>query len=175
MARVGISLDLSHCSDDAFWQALSHYDGPVHASHNNCRALNPHQRQLTDAQIRAIVQRDGVIGMVPGCWQLKPGWHNGDTNEHVSLADVLPHIEHICDIAGDCRHVGIGSDLDGGVGREGFAHDLDTIVDLQKIGALLDDRGYTAADVAAIMHGNWIGFLRRAWTPPWRNNPAERR
>jgi membrane dipeptidase len=60
--------------------------------------------------------------------------------------------------------VGIGSDLDGGVGREGFAHDLDTIADLQKIAERLADRGYSEADVAGIMHGNWCGFLRWAWT-----------
>ena len=163
MARVGIILDLTHCSDQAFWEALARYDGPVHASHNNCRALNPHQRQLSDKQIRAIIERNGVIGVVPGCWQLKPGWRNGDSNESVSLADVVLHIDHICQIAGGSRHVGIGSDLDGGVGREGFAHDLDTIADLQKIGALLRQRGYSEGDVAAIMHANWTGFLKRAW------------
>ena len=163
MSRVGIILDLTHCSDTAFWDALSRYDGPVHASHNNCRALNPHQRQLSDEQLRAIIERDGVIGTVPGCWQLKPGWRNGDSNESVSLADVVAHMDHICQIAGASRHVGIGSDLDGGVGREGFAHDLDTIADLQKIGALLAQRGYSGDDVAAIMHGNWVRFLKRSW------------
>ena len=163
MARLGVILDLTHCSDQAFWQALDRYDGPVHASHNNCRALNPHQRQLSDRQIRAIIERGGVIGVVPGCWQLKPGWRNGDSNESVSLADVVAHIDRICEIAGSSGHVGIGSDLDGGVGREGFAHDLDTIADLQKVGALLGQRGYDKGDVAAIMHGNWTGFLKRAW------------
>jgi membrane dipeptidase len=163
MARVGIILDLTHCSDQAFWEALARYDGPIHASHNNCRALNPHQRQLSDKQIRAITERDGVIGVVPGCWQLKPGWRNGDSNESVSLADVVVHIDHICQIGGASRHVGIGSDLDGGVGREGFAHDLDTIADLQKVGALLAQRGYHQGDVAAIMHGNWTRFLKHAW------------
>ena len=163
MARVGLILDLTHCSDQAFWQALDRYDGPVHASHNNCRALNPHQRQLSDRQIRAVIERGGVIGVVPGCWQLKPGWRNGDSNESVSLADVVAHIDRICEIAGSSGHVGIGSDLDGGVGREGFAHDLDTIADLQNVGALLNQRGYNKSDVAAIMHGNWTGFLKRAW------------
>jgi membrane dipeptidase len=147
----------------------------VHASHNNCRALNPHQRQLSDAQIRAIVERGGVIGIVPGCWQLKPGWRNGDSNESVSLADVVAHIDRICEIAGSRRHVGIGSDLDGGVGREGFAHDLDTIVDLQKIAGLLAGRGYQEADVAAIMHGNWCEFLRHAWTAAGHRTPRDRR
>jgi membrane dipeptidase len=163
MKRLGVILDVTHFSDRSFWESLERYEGPVHASHNNCRALNPHQRQLSDAQIRAVVERGGIIGIVPGCWQLRPGWRNGDSNESVALGDVIPHIDHICGIAGSCRHVGIGSDLDGGVGREGFAHDLDTIADLQQIGRLLAERGYGTADVAAIMHGNWTGFLRRAW------------
>jgi len=163
MRRVGIILDLTHCSDRAFWEALDRYDGPVHASHTNCRVLNPHQRQFSDQQIRTIVDRDGVIGTVPSCWQLKPGWRNGDSNASVSLADLVVHIDHICQLAGTSQHVGIGSDLDGGVGREAFAHDLDTIADLQKIAALLADRGYSEGDVSAIMHGNWIRFLRRAW------------
>jgi membrane dipeptidase len=165
MGRLGIILDLTHCSDQAFWEALSRFHGPVHASHTNCRALNPHQRQFSDKQIRAIIERNGVIGVVPGCWQLKPGWRNGDSNEGVRLADVAAHIDHICQIAGTSRHVGIGSDLDGGVGREGFAHDLDTIADLQKIAALLPHRGYTENDLAAIMHGNWHRFLQHAWGP----------
>ena len=163
MGRVGIILDLTHCSDQAFWEALARYDGPVHASHNNCRALNPHQRQLSDTQIHAIIERDGVIGTVPGCWQLKPGWRNGDSNDSTNLADMVAHIDHICQIAGTSSHVGIGSDLDGGVGREGFAHDLDTIADLQKVGVLLAGRGYTGGDVSAIMHGNWVRFLKHAW------------
>jgi membrane dipeptidase len=164
MSRTGIILDLSHCSDQAFWQALEQYDGPVHASHNNCRALNPHQRQLTDEQIRAIVERGGVIGIVPGCWQLKPGWRNGDSNQGVSFDDAVVHIDHICELAGSSRHVGIGSDLDGGIGREGFVREIDTIADLQKLAGFLATRGYAGADVAAIMHGNWHEFLRRAWT-----------
>lgn len=165
MERVGVALDLSHSSDQAFWEALARYHGPVHASHTNCRALNPHQRQFSDKQIRAIVERNGVIGVVPGCWQMRPGWQNGDSNADIALADLIAHIDHICQIAGTSRHVGIGSDLDGGVGREGFAHDLDTIADLQQVAVLLADRGYGSDDVAAIMHGNWIGFLRRAWGP----------
>ncbi len=163
MERVGVILDLSHSSDQAFWEAMAHYRGPVHASHTNCRAINPHQRQFADEQIRALVERGGVIGVVPGCWQMRFGWRNGDSNKDISLADLIEHIDHICQIAGSARHVGIGSDLDGGVGREGFARDLDTIVDLQRIGELLASRGYPREDVAAIMHGNWTSFLRRAW------------
>jgi membrane dipeptidase len=167
MARLGVVLDLSHCSDQAFWQALEHYNGPVIASHNNCRALVPHQRQLSDDQLRAIVERDGVIGAALDAWMLKPGWHIGEhanpANPTVTLTDVADHIDHVCQLAGNSRHAAIGSDLDGGYGREQSPQDLDTIADLQKLVGLLAARGYAETDIAAIMHGNWLRLLRRVW------------
>ncbi len=164
MERLGVLLDLTHCSDQAFWQALERYHGPVLASHNNCRALVPHQRQFSDDQVRAIIQRDGVIGVAFDAWMLQPGWVKGEsTNEGVFIAHVVDHIDHICQLAGDSRHVGIGTDLDGGFGREQSPCDLDTIADLQRLPELLAERGYEEADIAAILHGNWIRLLRRAW------------
>lgn len=163
MARLGVILDLTHCSDQAFWEALSHFPGRVIASHNNCRALVPHQRQLSDDQIRAIVERDGRIGVAMDCWMIVPGWRHGESNEPIRLADVVNHIDHICQVAGDCRHVAIGSDLDGGFGREGSPHDLDTIADLQELASLLEGRGYRRDEAAAIMHGNWVALLRSTW------------
>src|SRR5690606_3382065 len=74
MQKTGIILDLTHFSDVAFWQALERYSGPVIASHNNCRALVPHQRQFSDEQIKAIIERDGVIGAAFDDWMLLPGW-----------------------------------------------------------------------------------------------------
>jgi membrane dipeptidase len=164
MSRAGVILDLTHCSDEAFWQALDRYPGPVLASHNNCRALVPHQRQFSDEQIRAIAERDGVIGAALDCWMIKPGWRHGDSPEGITLADVAAHIDHICQVTGSCRHAALGTDLDGGFGREGTPHDLDTIADLQKFSDLLARRGYGDDEVAAIMHGNWIRFLRRVWS-----------
>ncbi len=164
MARLGVVLDLTHCSDQAFWEALAHFPGRVMASHNNCRALVPHQRQFSDDQIRAIVERDGIIGVAMDCWMIAPGWRHGDSNEKIGLGDVVTHIDRICQLAGDCRHAAIGSDLDGGFGREGSPHDLDTIADLQQLASLLEARGYRQDDAAAIMHGNWAALLRRAWT-----------
>ena len=169
MERLGMALDLTHCSDQAFWQALDHYSGPVLASHNNCRALVPHQRQFDDDQLRAIVERDGVIGAALDAWMLAPGWMTGErpnpANPVVTLADVVDHIDHVCQLAGNSRHAAIGSDLDGGFGREQSPRDLDTIADLQKLPDLLAARGYADADIAAIMHGNWLRLLRRIWQP----------
>lgn len=167
MDRLGVLLDLTHCSDESFWQALDHYGGSVLASHNNCRALVVHQRQFSDDQLRAIIARDGVIGAALDTWMLKPGWVIGErfdpANPPVTLNDVVDHIDHVCQLAGSSRHAAIGSDLDGGFGREQSPRDLDTIADLQKIAQLLEKRGYAAADIAAIMHGNWVRLLQSSW------------
>jgi len=164
MERLGILLDLTHLSDKAFWEALDHFDGTVLASHNNCRALVPHQRQFDDEQIRAIIGRAGVIGVACDNWMIQPGWVRGaKENERVSLKHVVDHIDHICQLAGNSQHAAIGSDLDGGFGREQSPVDLDTIADLQKIAGILTERGYGGGDVAAIMHGNWLRLLHRAW------------
>ncbi len=165
MERLGVTLDLTHCSDQAFWEALEHYEGLVLASHNNCRALVPHQRQFSDAQLRAIFERDGVIGAAFDAWMMQLGWVSGQsTNEGVTLNTVVDHMDHVCQLAGNSRHAGIGTDLDGGYGREQSPCDLDTIADLQKLAGLLADRGYNDEDIGAIMHGNWLRLLRQAWT-----------
>ena len=160
MERIGVVLDLTHCSDQAFWEALEHYNGLVLASHNNARALVPHQRQFSDEQLKAIFARDGVIGVAFDTWMLYPGWVNGQTdNSGASMSLVVDHIDYICQLAGNCRHVGIGTDLDGGYGREQSPNDLDTIADLQRLQAMLAARGYSDADIATILHGNWLRFF----------------
>lgn len=164
MERLGMILDVTHSSDQSFWQALEQYNGPVLASHNNCRSLVPHQRQLSDEQLKALFERDGVIGAVFDAWMLDLHWTAGGlTSENVSIADVVAHIDHVCQLAGNSRHAAIGSDLDGGFGREQVPHDLDTIADLQRLTGLLADRGYADADIAAIMYGNWLRLLRQCW------------
>lgn len=160
MSSVGMVLDMTHLSDRAFWQAVERYDGGVLASHNNCRALVPHQRQFSDEQIRAIQQRDGVIGVALDNWMLLPGYIKDAPNAaFATLSHVADHIDYMCQLAGSCAHVAIGSDLDGGFGREQSPADLDTIADLQKIVATLGERGYSEADTNAIMHGNWLRLL----------------
>ncbi len=164
MERLGIILDLTHLSDQGFWQALEHYGGTVLASHNNCRTLVPHQRQFSDEQIRAIVARDGVIGAAFDGWMLQPGWVLGvTTNEQVKISTVVDHIDYVCQMTGSSRHAALGTDLDGGFGREQSPHDLDTIADLPKVEGLLSERGYGDADIRAILYGNWLRLLRHAW------------
>ncbi|MBK8023118.1 MAG: membrane dipeptidase [Chloroflexi bacterium] len=164
MQRHGIILDVTHLTDKGFWQALERFDGHVIASHTNSRRLVPHQRQFDDRQIQAVIARNGVIGVALDCWMLEPGWVKGvSVNRNVSLAAVADHIDAICQIAGDAHHVGIGSDLDGGYGREQSPHDLDTIADLRRLDSLLADRGYAASDIEAVFSGNWLRKLKEAW------------
>jgi membrane dipeptidase len=165
MQRLGVVLDVTHFSDQSFWEAMSLYEGLVLASHNNCRALVPHQRQFSDDQLEAVFEHNGVIGVAMDDWMIHPGWVVGQsTPDLVSLSDVVDHIDHICQLAGNTNHVGIGTDLDGGYGREQSPGDLDTIADLQRIPAMLKDRGYTDSDIEAIMHGNWLRLFRAAWS-----------
>ncbi|MDQ3779619.1 MAG: membrane dipeptidase [Chloroflexota bacterium] len=160
MDELGMILDVSHLTDESFHESLDRFAGPVVASHSNCRASVPGDRQLDDAMLGRLIERDAVIGAVMDAWMLEPGWVRGvTTNERVSLENVVDQIDHVCQRAGNSRHAAIGTDLDGGYGIEQVPHDLDTIADVQKIPDLLRQRGYGEADVANIMHANWLRLL----------------
>ncbi|WP_072989582.1 dipeptidase [Pseudozobellia thermophila] len=166
MERLGLILDATHLCDPSFWEALDHFKGPVWASHNNCRALVDHNRQFSDEQIKALIERDAVIGMAMDAWMMVPHWVRGKSTPQAmncSLEQTLDNIDHICQIAGNADHVGIGTDLDGGFGTEQCPYDIDTIADLQKIPHLLRTRGYTQDDIEKIMNLNFLNFLRRTW------------
>jgi membrane dipeptidase len=166
MDRLGMILDVSHLNDACLREALDLYRGPVWASHSNARELVDHNRQLPDWALRELVDRDAVIGISFDAWMLVPGWERGVSTPQqagVSLEQVADNIDHICSVAGNARHVGIGSDLDGGFGREQCPADVDTIADVGKLVPLLRERGYAAGDAEAIMSGNFVRFLREAW------------
>jgi membrane dipeptidase len=164
MEAVGMILDITHLADESFWQALEIYRGPVLASHHNCRALVPGDRQLTDEQIQALVERDAVIGAAFDSWMLHPNYVSGKTdNSLVSMERVIDHIDHVCQLAGNTRHSAIGSDLDGGFGTEQSPRELNTIADMQRVPDLLRKRGYKETDIEGIMHGNWLRFFQKAW------------
>jgi membrane dipeptidase len=166
MQRLNMILDATHLCDDAFWEAMELYQGPVWASHNNCRALVDHNRQFSDEMIRTLIGKGAVIGGALDAWMMVPGWVRGrSTPEDMqcNLEKVIDHLDHICQIAGNALHVGMGTDLDGAFGKEQCPHDIDTIADLQKMPGLLAKRGYSAEDINNILHGNWLRFLRRAW------------
>lgn len=167
MERVGMILDVTHLSDQCFDEALDLYGGPVLASHHNCRTLVPDQRQLSDEQIRRLIGRGAVIGAAFDTWMLVPGWERGTSRPEdtgVSMATVVDHLDRVCQLAGNCRHAALGTDLDGGFGREQSPTDVDTIADLQALPGLLKQRGYSDDDVRAILYGNWVGFFRTAWS-----------
>ena len=167
MEALNIILDVTHLCDDSFWEALDAFQGNVWASHSNCRALVNHNRQLSDEQLKELIDREAVIGMALDAWMLIPNWEKGISTPQgagVSLNHMAEHIDHICQLAGDSTHVGIGTDLDGGFGKEQGPHDLDTITDLQKLPLILEKRGYTKTDTLNIMHDNFIRFLKTAWS-----------
>ncbi len=166
MERLNIILDATHLSDDSFWEALNHFNGHVWASHHNCRSLVDHNRQLSDDMIKELINRGAVIGGVLDAWMMVPNWMRGKSNPkemNCNLNKLMDHYDHICQIAGNANHIGIGSDLDGAYGKEQSPYDLETIADLQKIETLLANRGYTEKDIQKVMHGNWLRFLRKAW------------
>jgi membrane dipeptidase len=166
MERLNIILDATHLCDDSFWEAMDLFNGPVWASHNNVRALVNHNRQYSDEQIKELIKREAVIGMAFDAWMMVPHWEKGKSmpkEMNCSLASIIDHIDHVCQLAGNALHVGVGSDLDGAFGREQSPYDLETIADLQNLITLLEKHGYTTQDITNIMHGNWIRFLRNAW------------
>jgi membrane dipeptidase len=163
MERLGIILDVTHLCDESFWDALDHYSGPMWASHHNCRALADWNRQLADDQIKALVERGAVIGMAFDAIMMVHGWvHRRSTPAEFGLKmeKICEHIDHICQIAGNAKHVGIGTDLDGGYGTEQTPMDLDSIADLHKLIAPLTSRGYSEEEIHGIFHGNFLRFLR---------------
>ncbi|MBI4787563.1 MAG: membrane dipeptidase [Chloroflexi bacterium] len=163
LERAGMILDTSHMAEQSFFQALELFHGPVIASHSNCRVFvdSDPDRHLSDEMIRALVSRDAVIGAVMYNRFLKAGWDKGALKDAVSFADVVRHIQHICDVAGDARHVGLGSDFDGGFGMESTPKEIDTVADLQNLADALAPK-FGDDDIANILGGNWIRLLRRA-------------
>lgn len=178
MERLSVVLDVTHLSDQSFWQAVDVYTGPLIASHQNCRTLVPGQRQFTDEQIRVVIERGGVVGAALDAWMLYPGWVRGPTDEEstsrgvVAIDAVADHIDHVCQLAGNCRHIAIGSDLDGGFGTEQTPTGLDSISDLGKLEQILADRGFSDSDIAAVMHGNWLRFFREHLPSEAGSRPA---
>lgn len=162
MDNLRMILDVTHLTDEGFSEALSIFKGAVWASHHNCRKFVNHQRQLTDEQIKILIERKAVIGGVLDTWMLVPDWVRGvDTPDarNVTLEQLINNYDHICQIAGNCDHIAIGSDLDGAYGKEQSPGDIDTIADLQKLQGMLSARGYSNEDIEKIFYRNWLKFL----------------
>lgn len=165
MAEFNLTLDLSHMDEKAALQALETYPGPIIATHANALALlkgTSSNRHLTDQVIQGLLERGGTIGVVPLNMFLVPGWKVTDGRAGITLEHLAGHIDYICQMAGDATHVGIGSDFDGGYGVQSVPGDIDTIADLRKLIPILSQKGYTEADIAAILGGNWLVHLQNS-------------
>jgi membrane dipeptidase len=159
-ARLGIILDTTHLCDQSFFQAIDYFAGPVMASHQNCRALVPGERQFSDEQVQRLLTRKGVVGIAFDAWMMYPGWERGRTQRDVvSIAAAIDQIDHVCQLAGNDSQVAIGSDLDGGFGTEQTPTGLDSIADLQQLAPLLSQRGYSDESIERIFGGNWLRFF----------------
>jgi membrane dipeptidase len=166
MERLNIILDATHLCDDSFWEALDHFHGHVWASHNNCRTIVPHNRQFSDEQLKVLIERGAVIGGVMDAWMLVPNWVRGSSTPQAmncNLEKLIDHMDHICQLAGNSKHIGIGSDLDGAFGKEQCPTDIETIADLQRLPTLLAKRGYSDEDIENVTSKNWLRFIRNAW------------
>ena len=159
MMSLKMALDLTHLCEQSFFEAIDLFHGPVYASHSNCRALANTPRQLSDRQIKLILERNGVIGVALHVGMLRLG-ATGEKGlrREVGLEAVAQHIDHICQLAGDAKHAALGTDLDGGFGVEDCPHDLDTVADLPRLCESLRSRGYGDTDIAGILHGNWLNY-----------------
>jgi membrane dipeptidase len=165
LAAAGIILDISHMAEESFWQALDLWDGPVIASHSNSRDLVHERmadRHLSDAMIKALVERDAVIGTVFYNAFIAAEYQKDDPKDRYGLDRLVRHIDRVCQIAGSARHAALGSDLDGGLGSEHIARELDSCADMPRLAEALGAAGYSDADVAAIMGDNWIRLLEGA-------------
>jgi len=166
MAELNLILDVTHLTDEGFDQALDLYGGPIWASHHNVRAIVPNQRQLTDEQIKKLIGRGAVIGGMLDCWAMDIRFIDTVSDPwqlDIRLELLVDHWDHICQLAGNSFHIGIGSDLDGIFGTEQSPWDLDSIADLAKFERILQRRGYSEEDIDNVFHGNWLRFLREAW------------
>lgn len=165
--ELGLILDATHLCDQSFWETMKVYNGPVWASHNNCRKFVDHNRQFADEQILELIQRKSVIGIALDAWMMVPNWQRGISTPKemgVTLDQMINNIDHICQLAGNANHVGIGTDLDGAFGTEQCPSDLNTIADLQTVPEKLRLKGYSEEDIENIMHQNFIDFLLRTWS-----------
>jgi membrane dipeptidase len=164
MAERGFCLDLSHMAWEAALEALDRYEGPVLASHANpLKAVRnaSSNRFLSDEILDRLLERDAVIGVVPFNRFLVGGWKPQDGRQACPLDLLVAQIDYICQRAGDAHHAGLGSDFDGGFGLQQIPAELDTVADLQKIVPLLAARGYSEADIRAVLGMNWYNYLQK--------------
>ena len=153
MNETGMLIDVSHTSEAGFWDVIELSSSPIIASHSDCYEINPHYRNLTDEQIKAIANKGGYIGInFYDEFLEKDGKQNGTT-----LNKVIEHIDHIKNLAGvDC--IGIGSDFDGGISPPADLYDATQYPELTK---KLLERGYTPQEINKILGENFLRVFKQ--------------
>jgi membrane dipeptidase len=161
---LDMPLDISHMRESGALAAMDHFDGSVFASHANALSKlkgSDSPRHLTDTTIHRVFEHGGVIGVVLFNLFLSTEWNFGSPRELVTLKTVAEQIDYYCQLSGSSKQVAIGTDFDGGFGFPNIPLEMDTIGDLQKLGDVLREMGYTAEDVENIFHRNWKYHLER--------------
>ena len=157
--RLGMVLDLAHLNEVSIGDALGAFHGPVCSSHSNARAMSGHERNLTDPHAREIAARGGVIGLNLLAPLVVEGWRRGMALPTVAAA--IDHVAYLAGLVGD-GHVGLGTDLDGGLTPENTPRRINRINDLPLLADELRARDWPADAVARFMGRNWWDFFERS-------------
>ncbi|MCK8482553.1 dipeptidase [Aliiroseovarius sp. S2029] len=153
--ELGIMIDLSHLNEAGFWDVARHSTKPLVATHSNAHAICPHSRNLTDKQLAAIRESDGMVGLNFAVAFLRD---DGRMLADVPLSQMLRHLDHLIEHLGEDR-VGLGSDYDGAVVPE----DVTTCAGLPKLRQAMAQHGYGEALIAKLCHENWLRVLEKTW------------
>lgn len=153
--RRGIVLDLSHLNEKGFWDAAALSTAPLVVSHANAHALCPSTRNLTDKQLEAVAESDGLVGVNFCVGFLRP---DGRPNTDTPLDVIIDHIDYIAERIG-VDHTAFGSDFDGA----SIPDSLRDVGGYPEILSLLAGRGYTRDDIRRISFDNWRRVLTRTW------------
>jgi membrane dipeptidase len=148
-------LDLSHLNEAGFWDVARISDAPLVATHSNAHAICPHARNLTDAQLDAIGESGGMVGVNFAVAFLRA---DGRMLDDVGLDQILRHLDHMMDRVGE-DGVGFGSDFDGAT----VPRDLGDAAGLVRLREAMAAHGYGAALTEKICNGNWLRVLERTW------------
>ena len=153
--RLGIIIDLSHLNEAEFWDVAAISDAPLVATHSNVHALCASTRNLTERQLDAIRDSEGMVGLNFNCGFLHP---EGNRESDLDLGVMVDHLDALIERLGDDK-VGLGSDFDGATMPEG-------IRDVSLLPNLIDAmraRGYDDAAIRNIAYANWLRVMDQTW------------
>jgi membrane dipeptidase len=153
--RLGIMLDVSHLNAQGFWDHAAITDAPIVASHSNVHALCPATRNLTDRQLDAIRDSDGLVGVNFAVSALRA---DGENDPQTSLEVLIRHIDYLVQRIGLGR-VGFGSDFDGAT----IPQDIGDVTGLPRLLERLQQHGYDAPALRKLAYENWWRVLRQTW------------